>query len=153
MIEGVRVDPLRQIRDERGAIFHMLRRDDPAFEQFGEIYFSFVHPGWVKAWHLHSAMTLNYAVPVGRIHLVLFDDRPASPTRGEVQEIELGEEHYVRVRVPPGVWNGFIGLGDRDAVVANCATLPHDPSEITRIPPTDERVPYSWARFGDVHGG
>ncbi len=153
MIDGVRVDPLRQIRDERGAIFHMLRSDDPAFERFGEIYFSLVHPGWVKAWHLHTVMTLNYAVPVGRIHLVLFDDRPSSPTRGVVQEIELGEEHYVRVRVPPGVWNGFIGLGERDAVVANCATMPHDPDEITRIPPTDTRVPYSWARFGEVRGG
>ncbi len=153
MIAGVRVDPLRQIRDERGAIFHMLRGDDPAFERFGEVYFSLVHPGWVKAWHLHERMTLNYAVPVGRIHLVLFDDREGSATRGEVQEIELGEEHYVRVRVPPGVWNGFIGLGERDALVANCATLPHDPAEITRIPPTDARVPYSWAKFGEVRGG
>lgn len=153
MIEGVRVDPLRQIRDERGAIFHMLRSDEPAFERFGEIYFSFVHPGWVKAWHLHEAMTLNYAVPIGRIHLVLYDDRVGSPTRGEVQEFDLGEEQYVRVRVPAGVWNGFIGLGDRDAMVANCATLPHDPGEITRIPPTDPRVPYSWAHFGEVRGG
>lgn len=153
MIDGVRIDPLRQIRDERGAIFHMLRSDDPAFERFGEIYFSFVRPGWVKAWHLHSAMTLNYAVPVGRIHLVLYDERKGSPTLGLVQEIALSEEHYVRVRVPPGVWNGFIGLGEREAMVANCATLPHDPKEITRIPPTDERVPYSWARFGEVRGG
>lgn len=153
MIEGVRIDPLRQLRDERGAIFHMLRADDPAFERFGEIYFSLVHPGWVKAWHLHSAMTLNYAVPVGRIHLVLYDDRAGSPSQGEIQEVELGEEHYVRVRVPAGVWNGFIGLGERDAVVANCATLPHDPGEITRIAPTDPRVPYSWSKFGPVRGG
>ena len=153
MINGVRIDTLRQIRDERGAIFHMLRSDDPAFERFGEIYFSFVHPGWVKAWHLHSAMTLNYAVPVGHIHLVLYDDRVDSPTRGDVQEIDVGEERYVRVRVPPGVWNGFIGLGNRDAMVANCATLPHDPDEITRISPTDPRIPYSWGVFGQVQGG
>ena len=153
MIDGVRIDPLRQIRDERGAIFHMLRADDPAFERFGEIYFSFVHPGWVKGWHLHREMALNYAVPVGRIQLVLYDDRASSPTRGRVQEIELGAERYLRVRVPPGVWNGFIGLGEQEALVANCATLPHDPEEIVRIPPTDPRIPYSWSRFGEVKGG
>jgi dTDP-4-dehydrorhamnose 3,5-epimerase len=153
MIDGVRIDSLRQIADERGAIFHMLRGDDPAFERFGEIYFSFVHPGWVKGWHLHKEMVLNYAVPVGRIHLVLFDDRERSLTRGVVQEIELGADRYFRVRVPAMVWNGFIGLGHADALVANCATLPHDPSEIVRIPPDDPRVPYSWQRFGEVKGG
>ena len=152
MIDGVRIDPLRQIADERGAIYHLLRADDPAFERFGEIYFSFVHPGWVKGWHLHKEMVLNYAVPVGKIHLVLYDDRERSRTHGVVQEIDLGADRYARVRVPAGVWNGFIGLGDVDALVANCATLPHDPNEIVRIPPEDPRVPYSWRRFGEVKG-
>lgn len=152
MIEGVRIDPLRQLRDERGAIFHMLRADDPAFEGFGEIYFSFVHPGWVKGWHRHAAMTLSYAVPVGRIRLVLYDDRPGSPTHRQIQEIELGADAYQRVRVPPGVWNGFLGLGAVDALVANCATLPHDPEEISRIPPDDPRIPYRWME-GPVRGG
>jgi dTDP-4-dehydrorhamnose 3,5-epimerase len=152
MIDGVRIDPLRQLRDERGAIFHMLRADDPAFEKFGEIYFSLVHPGWVKGWHLHSKMSLNYAVPVGRVRLVLFDERPGSPTAGVVQAVELGEDDYQRVRIPPGVWNGFLGLGDRDSLVANCATLPHDPDEISRIAPDDPRIPYRWME-GPVRGG
>ena len=153
MIDGVRIDALRQIADERGAIYHFLRADDAAFERFGEIYFSLVHPGSVKGWHLHKEMVLNYAVPVGRIHLVLYDDRERSRTRGLVQEIEVGVDRYVRVRVPANVWNGFIGLGDADALVANCATLPHDPDKIVRIPPEDPRVPYSWRRFGEVRGG
>jgi len=152
-IDGVRVDPLRQVRDERGAIFHMFRADDPAFETFGEIYFSFVHPGWVKGWHRHSKMTLNYAVPVGRVRLVLYDDRPGSPSHGVLQEIELGADAYQRVRVPAGVWNGFLGLGETDAMVANCATLPHDPEEIVRIPPDDPRIPYRWTADGKVNGG
>jgi len=155
VIDGVRIVPLRQLRDERGAIFHMLRADDPAFEGFGEIYFSFVRPGWVKGWHLHRAMTLNYAVPVGRVRLVLYDDRDGSPTRGAVQEIEMGEDQYVRVRVPAGVWNGFRGESESDAMVANCATLPHEPNEIVRIAPDDPRVPYKWPRdeIDQVRGG
>ena len=69
-IEGVIVTPLRKIPDERGTIMHMLRRDDPHFQAFGEIYFSTVYPGAIKAWHLHKRMTLNYAVPHGNIKFV-----------------------------------------------------------------------------------
>ena len=39
MIEGVLINKLKQIPDERGAIYHMLRRDNDHFIEFGEIYF------------------------------------------------------------------------------------------------------------------
>ena len=56
MIDGVQIIPLKQIVDERGKIMHMLRRDDPHFEEFGEIYFSMVYPGVIKGWHIHKKM-------------------------------------------------------------------------------------------------
>ncbi|MNR82126.1 hypothetical protein D3C72_128810 [compost metagenome] len=143
MIEGVRLTPLRQIPDERGKIMHMLRSDSPSFEQFGEIYFSLVHRGAIKAWHIHKAMTLNYAVPVGKIKMVLFDDRPESPTQGDLMEIFLGPDNYQLVTVPPMVWNGFKGIAE-DSLVANCATIPHDPTEIDRLDPFSHRIPYDW---------
>ncbi|MCK7521195.1 MAG: hypothetical protein MZV64_27675 [Ignavibacteriales bacterium] len=68
------IKPLRQIIDRRGKIMHMLRMDDPEFEQFGEIYFSMVHPNVVKAWHVHTDMTLNYAVIKGNVKLVVLYD-------------------------------------------------------------------------------
>lgn len=145
MIEGVKVTPLRQIADERGKIMHMLRSDAPHFQEFGEIYFSCVHPGAIKAWHIHKKMTLNYAVPFGKIKFVLFDDRPDSSTRGQTQELYLGPETYQLVTVPPLVWNGFKGVGTETSIVANCATLAHDPDEIDRMDPFDPSVPYDWA--------
>jgi dTDP-4-dehydrorhamnose 3,5-epimerase len=145
MIEGVVVSPRRQIVDERGKVMHMLRCDDPEFEQFGEVYFSVVFPGVVKGWHLHTRMTLNYAVVSGLINLVLYDNREGSATQGQVDELFVGETNYVLVKVPAGVWNAFKGLGTSPSIVANCATLPHDPEEIQRIDPTDPRIPYDWA--------
>lgn len=145
MIEGVRIQPLKQIADERGAIIHMLRRDDPWFQQFGEIYFSMVYPGVVKGWHLHTRMTLNYAVVSGTIKLALFDARDGSATKGTVQEIFAGRANYVLVTVPPGVWNGFKGVGVEAAIVANCATEPHDPDEIVRCDPFSPDIPYDWS--------
>jgi dTDP-4-dehydrorhamnose 3,5-epimerase len=90
-------------------------------------------------------MTLNYAVITGSIKLVLFDDRTDSPTRGEVQEVFMGDHQYVLVRVPPMVWNGFKGVGESAAIVANCASTPHDPEEISRLDPFDNHIPYDWS--------
>ena len=144
MITGVAVHPLRRIPDERGMVMHMLRADAPHFERFGEIYFSTIYPNVVKGWHLHRLMTLNYAVVSGMIKLVLYDDREDSPTRSELMELFVGEQNYVLVTVPPLVWNGFKGVGTAPAIVANCATVPHDPTEIERLDPWSERIPYSW---------
>jgi dTDP-4-dehydrorhamnose 3,5-epimerase len=144
MIEGVQITPLRQILDERGKVMHMLRRDSTVFHEFGEIYFSCVYPDVVKAWHLHKRMTLNYAVPHGHIKLVLYDDRQSSSTRGEVQEIFLGPDNYMLVTIPPLIWNGFKGVGTEVALVANCATIPHDAEEIVRLPPDSDQIPYDW---------
>lgn len=144
MIDGIRIIALRQIPDERGKIMHMLRCDDPHFERFGEIYFSVVYPDVVKGWHLHKEMALNYAVVQGMIKLVLFDDREGSTTRGELQELFIGESNYVLVHIPAGIWNGFKGIGTDPAIVANCATLPHDPTEIMRLDPLTNSIPYDW---------
>lgn len=144
MIDGVIIHPLRKIPDERGTVMHMLKSTDPHFEKFGEIYFSTIYPGVIKGWHVHTRMVINYAVPVGMIKLVLYDGREGSPTKGEIQEIFMGEENYCLVRVPVGVVNGFKAVGNRMAVVANCASIPHDPSEITRIDPFTPDIPYSW---------
>jgi len=144
MIDGVQIHPLARIPDERGCIFHMLRRDDRHFDRFGEIYFSMIYPGVVKAWHLHRQMTLNYAVVVGTIKLVLYDDREGSATRGRFQEVYLGEHDYKLVTVPPLVWNGFRAVGDDRAIVANCATHPHDPDEIVYMDPVTGDIRYDW---------
>jgi dTDP-4-dehydrorhamnose 3,5-epimerase len=144
MIDGVKIKPLKQFPDERGKVMHMLKCGDPEFKAFGEIYFSCVYPGAIKAWHIHKEMILNYAVPHGNIKMALYDDRKDSPTKGEVQEIFLGPDNYCLVTVPPFVWNGFKGLGTCMALVANCATIAHRPDEISRLSPFDPSIPYNW---------
>ncbi len=149
MIKDVLIKPLSQIADERGKVMHMLRADDPHFENFGEIYFSVVYPGVVKGWHIHKEMTLNYAVILGMVKLVLYDPRDNSPTKEEIQELFIGEDNYVLVKVPPGIYNGFKGMGTKPAIVANCATMPHRPDEIERVDPFTSDIPYDW---GLKHG-
>lgn len=145
MIDGVKIIPLRQIVDERGKIMHMMKATDPHFEKFGEIYFSCSWPGTVKAWHIHTRMTVNNAVISGRAKLVLYDLREDSPTRGGLQEIFLGEDNHVLVRIPPGIANGYKAYGDKMVILANCATIAHEPEEMKRMPPFDPSIPYDWS--------
>jgi dTDP-4-dehydrorhamnose 3,5-epimerase len=145
MIDGVKIIPLKQIADERGKIMHMMKATDPHFIKFGEIYFSCAWPGVVKAWHVHKSMTINNAVLSGRAKLVMYDLRETSPTRGELQEIFLGEDNYVLVQIPPGIANGYKAFGDKMVILANCATEPHDPQEMIRMDPFTKEIAYDWA--------
>jgi len=141
-IEGVILTPLRIIPDERGQIMHMLRSDAPHFKQFGEIYFSCVYPGVTKGWKLHTASWSNIAVPIGRVKFVLHDLRENSATRGQFQEVFLGENAYVLLTMPPGVAYAWKNLVPQTAFVANCSTHVHNSEEGKMLPLGD--VPYAW---------
>lgn len=145
MIEGVTLTELRQINDERGAVLHMLRNDTPEFTRFGECYFSEVLPGAIKAWKRHRAQTQNLAVPVGRIRIVIYDDREISTTQGQLQELELGRpDAYSLLRIPPCLWYGFSCISNMPALVANCADLPHNSEESEQRPMNDPDMPFDW---------
>jgi dTDP-4-dehydrorhamnose 3,5-epimerase len=129
----------------------MLRANDPHFINFGEIYFSTIKKNVVKAWHLHKEMTLNYACVSGEILVALYDGREGSPTEGAVETYVLNSNSlYFLLTIPPYVWNGFRIPTDRDyeeAIVANCATLPHDPDEIIRVSPEKAKFPFDWGPY------
>ncbi|MBX7148125.1 dTDP-4-dehydrorhamnose 3,5-epimerase family protein [bacterium] len=144
-IDGIVLTPLRQIADERGAVLHMLRADAEGFTRFGECYFSEIRPGAVKAWKCHHKQTQNLAVPVGRIRLVIYDAREHSKSHGQLQVIELGRpDAYSRVKILPGLWYGFSCISSVPALLANCADIPHDPSESEVKPVDDPFIPYQW---------
>ncbi|MBN1870860.1 MAG: dTDP-4-dehydrorhamnose 3,5-epimerase family protein [Candidatus Omnitrophica bacterium] len=144
MIDGVLIKPLKVITNEKGDVRQMVRCDDPFFKNFGEIYFSFIEPGFVKGWKKHLRQTQHYAVPIGKIKLVLYDARTKSPTKGQVQEIIVGARNYQLVRIPPRVWYAFQAVGRTKALIANCADRPHEPKESINIEISDQSIPYTW---------
>ena len=144
MIQDVKIVKKQVINDERGKIVHMLRNDDKNFLKFGEIYFSYVYPNMIKAWHIHKKMTLNYVAAFGKIKLVLYDDRKNSKTVGKIQEIFLSNENHLLVSIPPNIWNGFTSADENLAVLANCSDIPHDKTEISRLSFDDPKFPYNW---------
>lgn len=93
-IDGAFILPLRVIDTPGGAVMHMLRPVFPlqpglpagtrgsGFLKIGEVYFSEVLPGCVKAWKRHTRQTQHFAVPDGLLGIVLYDDREGSPREG-----------------------------------------------------------------------
>ncbi len=148
-IDGALLQPLGVISTPGGPVLHMLRPGSallPDFSKgFGEIYFSEVLPGHVKAWKCHTRQVQHFAVPTGLLRIVLYDGRPDSPTRGVVCELTLGRpENYSLLRIPTGVWYGFAAMGQAPALICNCADVPHDPAEGQRLPVDDPSIPYCW---------
>jgi len=131
-MEGVFLTPLKQIYHPKGDIFHGMKKSDPGFTDFGEAYFSTVHPGEVKPWKKHLRMTLNLVVPVGKIRFVMHDDRPDSASKGQTLAVEIGPDNYQRLTVSPGVWMAFEGLDDGLNLLLNMADMEHDPEEVER---------------------
>jgi dTDP-4-dehydrorhamnose 3,5-epimerase and related enzymes len=143
-IEGLHLAGLGEIAAEGGPVLHMVRKDSPLFTGFGEVYFSEVEPGMVKAWKRHQRQTQLFAVPHGLVDIIVFDSREDSPARGKLVHVRLGRPgHYRLLRVPPRLWYGFCSCGG-GAILCNCADIPHDPEESERLPVNSPELPFSW---------
>lgn len=148
LINGVIAKPLRVIPDERGRLFEMLRRDEPAFRKFGQVYCTAIHFGVVKGWHYHKRQVDNFVCVSGMIKLVLYDGRGGSRTQGLVNEFFIGVHNPVLVQIPARVLHGFKGLSDPESLVINISTEPYDrakPDEY-RVDPQQNEIPYNWER-------
>lgn len=144
-IEGVIVQPLRQINNNLGSVLHMMRSDSELFKQFGEVYFSEIHPGAIKAWKRHKEKTQNLTVPIQRIRLVIYDARPHSSTQGKITEHELGRpNNYKLIHIPPMLWYGFQALDNQTALIANCTDQANNQEEAESLPSDSDQIPYQW---------
>jgi hypothetical protein len=63
-LNDILATPLKRISTEGGDVMHALNKSDKGFNGFGEVYFSWVEQGSIKAWKCHQRMTLNLAVPL-----------------------------------------------------------------------------------------
>jgi len=143
-IFDVQITNLNIYSDEKGSVLHMLRSDSSIFADFGEIYFSKIYYKSIKAWKQHQEMTMNIAVPVGKVKLVLYDDRDNSESQGQIDEFDLSENNYKLVTIPPLIWTGFTGLAQGTSMLANLASIPHSPQEVKTLDIANHKIPYDF---------
>jgi dTDP-4-dehydrorhamnose 3,5-epimerase len=145
-IEGVKFIPKKIIPDERGNIMHGVRSDN-ILNDFGEVYFSKIYEGAVKAWHVHETLILNYMCIYGQVKIVLHDLREDSPSHGVTQEFFVGMDNHSLLHIPPGIANGTKSIWGPYSIVCNVASEPHNPDvKYRRIHPDEGIIDYNWDR-------
>ena len=129
-LDDIIVTPLKRIPTDGGDVMHALKFSDNGFKGFGEVYFSWIEHGAIKAWKCHQSMTLNLVVPLGEVRFVfhLTDQKDKFLTES------VGVNRYSRLTVPPGIWFGFQGISASHSLLMNFADLEHDPDEVERKP-------------------
>ena len=138
-LDDILITPLKRIPTVGGDVMHGLKKSDNGFNGFGEVYFSWVEQGAIKAWKCHQHMTLNLVVPVGEVNFVFHLTNKKNIFRTEI----IGEERYVRLTVPPGIWFGFQGLTSGYSLLMNVIDLEHDPDEVLRKETSE--FDYDWS--------
>jgi dTDP-4-dehydrorhamnose 3,5-epimerase len=122
-IVGVICRPLVIREDQRGWLTEIFRQDEIAQEHFPLMaYISVTQPGVGRGPHAHREQTDLFCFPgPGQFRLILWDQRPGSPSFGQRQEFLLGETCPAIVIVPPGVVHGYRNVSDRPGWVCNFA--------------------------------
>ena len=138
-LDEILVTPLKRIPTVGGDVIHALKNSDTGFNGFGEIYFSWVEQGAIKAWKYHQRMTLNLVVPIGEVNFVFHLANQKNNFRTE----NIGEDRYVRLSVPPGIWFGFQGRAFGRNLLMNLADMTHEPDEVLRKPVS--YFDYNWS--------
>jgi dTDP-4-dehydrorhamnose 3,5-epimerase len=145
MIEGVELKPLVTHADERGFFREIARNSEGIVrEGWAQVSHSLMHPGVAKGWHVHLTQIDWWYVPAGDLKVALYDARDGSPTRGELQEVFLGEHYEAQLlKVPAGVAHGCRAIGGTAHLIYFTSST-YNPAEEGRIPHDDPSIGYDW---------
>jgi len=102
---------------------------DGTVEMAGDVNITWAYPGRVVAWHRHQQQTDHWFVIKGHLKVGLMDDQR------QVKWVYLGENDRRVLSIPPGVWHGYMVLGDEEAVLMYYITSKYDEKK-----PDEERL-------------
>jgi dTDP-4-dehydrorhamnose 3,5-epimerase len=151
MIEGVELKPLTTHSDERGFFREIARNSEGIVsEGWAQVSHSLMHPGVAKAWHLHPTQIDWWYVPVGDLKVALYDTREGSSTKGQLDELFLGEHYDAQLlKIPPGVAHGCRVIGGTAHLIYLTSSM-YDPNEERRIAHDDPKIGYDWTALPPI---
>jgi len=120
-IQGVAIVSIRKFIDDRGWLAETFRQDDVEREYFPVMaYTSMTLPGVVRGPHEHDEQSdLFIFMGPGNFKIWLWDNRKESSTYLHKHVFFGGEDHPLRVLVPPGVVHAYKNVSGASAIVHN----------------------------------
>jgi dTDP-4-dehydrorhamnose 3,5-epimerase len=102
---------------------------DGTVDMAGAINLTWAYPGRIVAWHRHRTQTDHWFVVKGYLKVGLMDDDR------NVRWQYLGENERRVLSIPPGIWHGYMVLGEHEAVLMYYVTAKYDHAN-----PDEERM-------------
>ncbi|MCU0691573.1 MAG: dTDP-4-dehydrorhamnose 3,5-epimerase family protein [Polyangiaceae bacterium] len=120
-IDGVVVRALVRLVDARGWLCELFRADETECDATPAMgYVSESHPGTTRGPHEHASQTDRFCfLGPSDFLVVLWDNRPNSPTFRNRIRLVVGKSSPSVVIVPPGVVHGYRNIGDQAGLVVN----------------------------------
>jgi dTDP-4-dehydrorhamnose 3,5-epimerase len=152
MIEGVELKPLVTHPDERGFFREIVRNTEGIIrEGWAQASHSMMYPGVAKAWHVHRTQIDWWYVPAGNLKVALYDTREGSPTRGQLEEVFLGDHYEGQLlKIPPGVAHGCKALSGPTHLIYFTSRIYDPEGEEIRIPHDDPAIGYDWTALPPI---
>ena len=152
LIQGVEVEPLHVLPDDRGCFAELFRFGEPGMERdfdaahhaHIQVAFTVSYPGVIKAIHYHFEQIDLWAPISGMLQVCLYDLREPSPTCGGLNTLFVGSSRPWKLRIPPGVGHGYKVLGIESSVLVYTMNRLYNPHDEGRIPYDDPGINYDW---------
>jgi dTDP-4-dehydrorhamnose 3,5-epimerase len=149
LIDGVIIQPAETLADERGTLCQisaLALAAHPAPLVY--VYQFTIRPGMIKGWHVHYLHDDRIFLSQGSVKVVLFDNRPESPTYRMVNEIYRTEHQRTLMVIPANVYHAHQNVGSTEALFISMPTRPynHNDPDVYRLPLDTEEIPYSFER-------
>ena len=138
-MNNIITNPLKRIAVEGGDVLHILRKNDPGYLKFGEVYASIIEKNYIKGWKLHQKMTLNLVALLGKVKIVV---KSNDSMKDEFHETILSKDNYMRLTIPPKKWFAFQGIDFEQSILLNVADIVHDSSETVKCDLS--KFKYNW---------
>jgi dTDP-4-dehydrorhamnose 3,5-epimerase len=138
--------------DHRGALVEMFTRPEFWEKDFAYAYQTSIRPGMLKGWFAHQEKMDRYHIVAGELLLLLYDDRPESPTRGQAQKLLLSERSARQVLIPPRIWHLSLNVGQGEAILVNLPSslYNHEKPDRAHIPFDSADIPVDVRAFFPV---
>jgi len=145
LIEGVKIVPAVTHPDERGTlceISSLALKAHPAPIVY--VYQFTIRPGKVKGWHIHHLHDDRIFISQGTVKVVLYDNRPGSPTYQMINEIYRADYHRTLMVIPAYVFHAHHNVGQTEALFISMPTriYNHESPDVYRLPLDNNTIPY-----------
>ncbi len=145
LIDGVKIRPAFTHADERGTLCEVLNPAWPFHPApLAYVYQFTIRPGKIKGWHKHHLHDDRIFISQGTVRVVLYDDRPESPTYRMINEIDRSEHQRSIMIIPAFVFHAHHNIGTTDALFISMPTRPyaHTDPDVYRLPVENDYIPY-----------